>query len=223
MENKKILLVILIVIIVMTIVSLNMNSKKNIKIYFSEDYVYTKDTYEHDEGFISELPYINIKNDNVMKINNDLINSYHITTKLKEEYMQYEYFINDNILSLIVKYYNLDSYDVYPNISIYNFDIKSGNVLSNNDLLNRLSVSEEVASSSIENGIRAYYDYERKQGYYTESFDSYLYDTASLPILDDCSYYITKEGLYAYKEVILDAEVFYDIDADFNLFHFIIK
>ena len=71
--NKKKLLIVLIIVIVLSIFSFFINKNEKNKIYMSDSYVYTKDSFEHEEGFVSNLPSINVKGDNVSNINSELI------------------------------------------------------------------------------------------------------------------------------------------------------
>ena len=76
-ENKKKLLIVVILIIILTIISLYLNNRKENKIYYSENYVYTKESYNHTDNLVSELPYINIVGEEISKINVKLIELYY--------------------------------------------------------------------------------------------------------------------------------------------------
>lgn len=220
-ENKKILLIILVIGIVLGIISIYMNNKNNKKIYSSDDYVFTKDIYEYNDYSVSELPYINIKGDKIREINNDLINQYYEIVEFKEKMMKYDYYINDNILSLIIKIYYLESPDSFPTLLIYNIDIDNGNILNNREVLSIFGISSSDVDENIRNEIKEYYNYELGQNYIDSScnFDCYLSTTNSLPI-DEYNLYVMDNTLYAYKKISLDKNFYYDSNSGFNLFHF---
>lgn len=225
-ENKKKVLLTLILIIVLTIISLLINSKNTNKIFVSESYVYTKESYSYSERLISELPYINIKSESVDEINKKLLEKYYEIITLDEQIMVYRYYINDDILSLIVKTYYKDSPDSYPTeMYFYNISINSGNLITNRDLLNKFNVSVDDVTNAIRNEIKEYYNYEIINEYINNDcdFDCYLSETNSLPIIEDGNYYVKDDQLFAYKIINVDSKFFYDFNSGFNLFNFKIK
>lgn len=225
-ENKKKVLLTLILIIVLTIISLLINSKNTNKIFVSESYVYTKESYSYSERLISELPYINIKSESVDEINKKLLEKYYEIITLDEQIMVYRYYINDDILSLIVKTYYKDSPDSYPTETyFYNISINSGNLITNRDLLNEFNVSVDDVTNAIRNKIKEYYNYEIINEYINNDcdFDCYLSETNSLPIIEDGNYYVKDDQLFAYKIINVDSKFFYDFNSGFNLFNFKIK
>lgn len=225
-ENKKKMLLILFIIAVLSIVSLVINNQRKTKIYLSEEYVYTKESYTHDDNLISKLPYINVKGENINVINNKLISKYYEIITVDQQFMSYVYYTNDNILSLIVKIYSKSSPESYPNeVFIYNVDLNSGTVIDDNQLLKKFNLSNEELSEIIRNDIKDYYDYEIKKGYTASdcNFDCYLNGTNSLPILDNCYYYVKDNYLFVYKSISLNNDFFYDASSGFDLFNFKIK
>lgn len=226
-DNKKSLLIILGVLLVLSIITIFINKGNKYKIYPSESYVYTKEEYKNEFGLVSRLPYINIKGDDVNDINIVLINKYYEVNAINDYFMDYDYYESDNILSLVVNTHSNSSPDAYPrNIYIYNIDINNGSVISNNQLFKIFNVSSDQVSESVRNGIKDYYDYELSKGYADSSlcdFDCYLSGSNSLPILDNCSYYVKNNTLYAHKIISLNSKFFYDTTSGFELFNFKIK
>lgn len=223
-ENKKILLIIILIILVLTGVTFYIDNKSKTKIYVSDDYVYTKESYEYSDSFVSELPYINVRSDDVNKINTELMDEYYKSIEFKEKMMKYDYYINDNILSLVVKLYYLDSPDSYPVISIYNVDIENGNLLSDDDILNIFDISNYDVTEIINDQLKDYYNYEIRKEYISNDCDynCYLSNINALP-LDNCSFYVNNNILYAYKALTLDRDFYYDVTSGFNLYNFNIK
>ena len=221
-ERKKIILIILIIIIVLIVISSMINKHNENKIYYSESYVYTKDSFMHDNNLISELPYINIIGEEISKINSELIEKYYNIIIVDDSRMWYVTYKNDDIISLIVKIYTNDSGDSYPDeVLIYNINIKTGDVLEDDELLNMYNISRYDVSEIIMSEIKDYYLYELKKGYVDSdcSFDCYLEGTNSLPF-DNCKYYVKDNRLMAYKSINLGYGLFYDVSSGFNLFNF---
>ena len=223
-ENIKIVIASSIIVLAVIILSIFMNSRNNMKIYKSEPFVYTKKTHQHDDTFSSELPYININSSEIGEINDSLINDYYEIIEFGEKMMKYNYYLNDNILSLIVEKYYLDAPDSAPDVIIYNVDIKEGIVLDDEQLLEKYDVSKYDVTEVISKKIKEYYDYEISNGYIDNScdFDCYLSNTNSLPY-DECDYYVKDNTLYAYKNLMLNSSFYYDSKLQFDFYNFKIK
>lgn len=225
-ENKKKLLVLLLLLVLAIVLSFLVREKYNNKLYPSSPFVYTKETYNHDEYLTSSLPYINVKGKAVSEINAFLLKRYYEITAIDKSTMVYNSYRNGDIISLVVKVYNQEEFGIYPEeVYFYNVDVKKGKVLSDEELLNRFNVSSEEVLNAISAGIREYYDYEASKGYLNYSdcdFTCYLSNTNSLP-LEDAHYYVKDGYLMAYKEMYVNSIFFYDKEAEFDLFKFEIK
>ena len=225
-ENKKTLLIILVLFVLLSFVSLYINGLEKKKVYLSESFVYTKESYNHDEYLTSELPYINVKGEEISEINEGLIKKYYEIVTVDQQIMKYNSYVSDNILSLIVKIYYKESPDSYPaEVLIYNVDIDSGVVYDDKQLLNIFNISSNDVSEIIRDELKDYYDYEIKSNYIDKGcdFECYLSSTDSLPILENCNYYVRDNTLFIYKSIIVDIQFFYDADSGFYLFNFEIK
>jgi len=225
-ENKKKILLCALLIVAMLIIYSCVKNDDEEKIYSSEDYIYTAESYEHEDYLISERPYINIAGDEINDINTHLINKYYEVITLNEKMMVYDYYTSSDVLSLIVKIYYREVPDSYPSETyIYNIDLNSKHLMSDTDILRKFSVTTSDVSQIITDEIKEYYNYEKRNGYINSEcdFNCYLSDTHSLPVLDGCSYYVRNGNLYAYKIIDLDSTFFYDMTSGFNLFNFKIK
>lgn len=225
-DNKKKILLFFLLIVILLIIYLCVKSNDEGKIFSSENYIYTAESFEHDNNLVSERPYINISGNKINDINKYLINKYYEVITLDEKNMVYDYYESNDILSLIVKTYYKESPDSYPSETyIYNVDLESKQVMSNSDILRKYSVTTSDVSQIITDEIKEYYNYEKRNGYINSEcdFNCYLSNTHSLPILDNCSYYVRDGDLYAYKVIDLDSTFFYDINSGFYLFNFKIK
>lgn len=224
-ENKKKILILLLVVISVVIIYVIFDKKNEVKVYGTESYVFVKESYEHDNGLVSELPYINIMGDDIREINNDLIRKYYEVITVDDRIMTYFSYRNKNIISLIVKLYYGVSPDSYPSeVLIYNVDIETGNIIDDDELLNMYNVSKYDVSDIIRDEINEYYLYELRNNYISDDcdFECYLDMTDSLPF-DNCKYYIKDNTLMAYKSISVDSDFFYDVNSGFYLFNFRIK
>ncbi len=226
-ENKIKLIVFLVILIVVLAFSLIMKKGSDKKIYATDSYVYTRETYDYGEGLESKLPYINVKSNDVAKINSEIIEKYYEITTIGKEMMDYDYYRNGNVISLIVKTYNIESVDSYPtSIVFYNIDIDEQTVLNNLQILRKYGASNNDVEEAISSKLKEYYEYETKKGYISGKecdFDCYMTEIGGYPILDGCNYYVKDDALMAYKSVSLDVNFFYDVNSGFNLFNFKVK
>lgn len=224
-ENKKKILIILLFVFIVIILFVILNKKNEDKVYRTESYVFIKESYEHDNGLISELPYINIKGDEFREINTMLIKKYYEVTTVDDKIMTYILHKNDNILSLIVRINDKESPDSYPiEMFVYNIDYKLGMIINDNQMLQLFDISFEDVDKVIMQELKQYYAYEVENKYISSDcdFECYLSMTQSLP-LDDCSYYVRNNTLFAYKSISLGSDFFYDTNSGFDLFNFKIK
>lgn len=222
-ENLKIFLFLVLVVTVVLIISLGLNDTKKGKIYASDPFVYTKESFGAEENTKSKLPFINVKGSEIDSINDELFNMYYEINTIGKEFMTYEYYKSKNILSLIVTIRNIKDYDSYSSKKhFYNVDIKKGTVIEDNDLIGIFGLSSDDVDSLINNKLREYYDYEIKKSYVSSScdFDCYLKFINGTNILDDYEYYVKNNHLYVYKHFMLDSNFFYDSKSGFDLFNF---
>jgi len=224
-NRKKVLLLGILVTVLIGFMIFTNNKEDENKIYESDDYIYTKESYNHDSGLVSVLPYINIKSEEIKEINIQLIKKYYEIVTIDKQMMVYEYYKNDNVLSLVVSTYYQEAPDVPNEMFFYNVDLKKGSLISNEELIDMFGVTDNEVSDLIRNALNEYYNYEIEKGYISNScdFDCYLSSTDSLPILDDCNYYVKDNGLYVYKSLLLDSDFYYDDASKFDLFNFKIK
>lgn len=221
-ENKRKLIIILIVLVLVIGLFVIFNKKNDNKVYRTESYVFVRESYEHDNGLVSELPYINIKGDDFREVNTKLIKKYYEAITVDDRIMTYSLYHNDNIISLIVKIYEKESPDSYPlEVYIYNIDSEIGILINDNQILQLFGVSSADVEKEIMNELDKYYKYELRKKYIEDNcdFDCYLSKTNSLPLVD-CSYYVKDNVLYAYKTINLGSNFFYDNNSGFNLFNF---
>ena len=217
---KVIIAVILLIIVICFYVFRNKNSIDNKKTYRNQNIVFTSEKTSGD--YVSSLPQINLTGNSVLKANEELITLYYDTVASSDKYMMYEYYKNDDILSLAVKIYNKFSDTPVPVKSyFYNVDIDRKMVLTDNELKLKYNVTDSEAGKIILQQVREYYDYELEHKYISNcSFACYY---SSIEDLSAAKYYVKDNNLYAYLVFMIDRDFAYEENNPFDLFNFKIK
>ena len=131
-----------------------LKNKEINKIDNNKDLIYGEKTKIRTYNYINgneedkeiEIPQINL-NYNIIKVLNDKIIKY--TKDGAREYFETQYYINDGIISLVLTYYTEgDPYDIF----VYNIDTYTGNILTNEELLYRKGITDDI-ESKIENAV----------------------------------------------------------------------
>jgi len=152
----------------------------------TKDIVYSGISYNisgHNDEMngLSEIPQINLNSDNINQINNDIINHFKSIMNINEfksDYkygfdsscdktiykVEYEYYNNNNndILSLIIKYTLLSEIYEESSYMIYNINTKTGELITNNELIKVMNYKTDDIKESLKNSINEIY---------TENFD----------------------------------------------------
>ncbi len=191
------------------------------------DYVKTIDTIESN-GIKSELPYINLKSDKIEEINEEIAIKFYETIALQNSEFIYEYFINDNIISLLIKI-SITPENYSENITreyiSYNIDYKNLKVISNNELLERNNITMDDVSNIIKKKFEYFYQYEVENNYINGNlcdFNCYTkMRNVSFPTYD-AAIVMENNELYAYKpfniEILLNGcEPYYEEDFKYKL------
>ncbi len=210
--------------------NLNQNiSNSNLeKIDESKDIVYTKDQFEisnySNDITLSEIPQINLKSDMVEEINNEILsvikenmNVETFAEKYKYEdpnneninnyqtiyHVDYEYYVKDNILSLVVKYLQLAPVNLEYQYMIYNIDIENNIRLLNSDLVKELGYTIPQTNNEIINQIGIFYEnmakeanvkWDSKDIHSNESSNALIYNTKITDLYTDSrSYFLEFE------------------------------
>lgn len=164
------------------------------------------------------MPYINIDSKDVKKINNEIEELYNTFLFYKNNTFNYEYQINDNILSIVIKLVDNNSeYDIpYYSIITYNINLKTQKNIDNNYLLNKFKITEEEVKEKIATQILSYYNDEVDLGYIPNQecdYDFYLV----IHNINDFDYdglYVKNGNLVAYKSFQINS--LYDDESYFN-------
>ena len=116
-------------------------TQKSNKIDESKDWVYVVKTDKRIEGIEEEeyieYPQINYNTDNIKELNNK-IKTFVLNNPFSNET---KYYLNNNIISLVFTCYTEgDSYYIY----IFNIDSTNGNILTNEELLSKMGITEDL-------------------------------------------------------------------------------
>lgn len=163
-----------------------------------------------------DVPYINIKSEEVEKINSEILTNCQTLANKKNSVIIYEYEINGEILSIVLK--TIDNTKTVPELAFktYNLNLKSLKLLSNTEILELYSLTEENIEKTIESKFRNYYTKEIQEGYLTAkecNYECFLKYREVTNYLDNVEYYINNKNLVAYRSFatksIFSEEEFY--------------
>lgn len=176
-KNKKLIKILIILIVVFSIVTIGLNTfnKKNEsnKALSNYDYIIERDTEYSSNEIKGKLPVINLKGEEIDKINNEIVKKYYSVAYTKNDIYTYEYTVYENILSLFIKITYVDDSSEYGILEYYSYNINLDNnkPLTNSELIKELSLNEKDINEEINSRIKKYYAIEE---YNAEmSFDEY--------------------------------------------------
>ena len=176
-KNKKLVktLIILIVIFSAITIGLNMFNKKNEtnKALANYEYIIEKDTEYSSNEKKGKLPVINLKGEEIDKINNEIVKKYYGVAYTKEDIYTYEYTIYENILSLFIKITYVDDSSEYGTLEYYSYNINldTNKPLTNSELVKELDLNESDINDEINSRIKKYYAIEQNNA--EMSFEQY--------------------------------------------------
>lgn len=151
-ENKKKLQIVVIIAIILFVIigilTLILKSNKNEdKIFNAKDYIIEKETKYTEKGL---MPIINLKGEEIEKINSEIMTKYYSTVHNEYDEFKYEYEVYKNILSMLITV-TYSSESEYGTIEYYayNINLEKNKVLTNKELYEYL----ELDSNEIKNKI----------------------------------------------------------------------
>lgn len=209
-DNKKMLVIIIIaivlilLIVLLTVLKNGTDKYRNIKENSKKDFVYTIESKEEGK-FFSYVPHVNIKDS---KSINDDIDSYVSDFTNKEMIrLSYNYEVNGRVLSLVIKTVDYDTEDI-PNIyfKTYNIDLKTKELISDEELLGNFNFTYDDVNSSIEKQFEFWYTDLINEEYFDEEecdYDCFLENRDVEDYMDDISFYIEKGNLVVYKPFVI--------------------
>lgn len=190
----------IIVIICSQIYKSYMKNFNYMKVDKSEHIVYTN--YNQNS---KEVPYINIDSSDIKSLNENIVafcNNYVNSEDIK---LKYDYSINGNYLSLVIKVINDKEMPAKMIFKTYNVNLKTREALSEQDLINYFNINEDIVNARIHNRFLEMYKDEIAQGYIVENecdYTCYLGYRGVDDYLTDINYYIKDGKLVVYKPFI---------------------
>ncbi|MDO5556150.1 MAG: hypothetical protein Q4G09_05940 [Clostridia bacterium] len=127
------------------------------------------------------VPYINLNSDDANKVNNEIKELFDEMAQFFEEELtstqtwyrisSYKYFINDNILSILITTESggsaVETYEYHT----YNFDLKTSKLLDYKSIYNSVGYTSDNIDSKVETAIN---NYERLKEFANEFYDKSL-------------------------------------------------
>ena len=162
LNNKKtiILIAILLIAAILSygIIKYNNHNYDNLKIDKSKKFVYTSSTKQSD-NYTQERPFVNIKGYSIEIINKDIDKFLDSFTEDNIE-MKYEYDINGEVLSLVLKVedHSLAQRATITSFKSYNINIKTKELLENEKVLDLFNTTEENIEKIIKKETKEYYN-----------------------------------------------------------------
>ena len=137
-QKTTLIIVVAIAIVAMLAYSFHDNNVKNynyIKESWFDDLIYTS-YYDDRNEYVKEVPYINIRGEQITEINNQIEVFSTKYTNLNRAIITYDYSITGQILSVIVKAINYETnYASEAEFISYNINLKNQQVYTNQDVL----------------------------------------------------------------------------------------
>lgn len=196
-----------IILLISTLITGNNKINKKISpVDETKPLVYTKERFfvsELDKN--SKLPYINLDSDDALIVNQVLADQYK-DAKNNKLYFDYEYNKTNNILSLLIKYYEISTGEYQKmNYKIYNFDLKNNLRLDTNQIKNRLNIKQSNLKTAFDNKLQFYYQ-EALLDNQNLTYNEYLnYIQASYEYFKNSDLYLCK-----FKVACIYYQPFYD-------------
>lgn len=213
-----------IVCLVLYFVMVNQSSDHMVqKLDTSKAYIYTvkkteNKNSESEEAVYDKVPSINLKGKKYQQLNNKILNQYSSLVKSNNYiYYGYQFDQSKNILSLLVTYTYYPDQVVYPitNFDTYHIDLKSGKILTDQELLEMYHVSEKQIQVYLESKFKKYYSDLVHGGYYTKkqcNYDCFLKNRGiSKDYLEATSLYVDDGKLTLFKYYYKDS-VYHEIE-----------
>ncbi|MDD3341556.1 MAG: hypothetical protein PHN72_05155 [Bacilli bacterium] len=177
----------------------------------SEDYVYTLKSTQNEKGVESKLPIINLDFEDIAEYNDSVQELYHKITADKKNTFAYEYTLDKNILYLLIRidFDDITNHTMNTRFVSFNFDLKTGEILENKDVLSKYGFTIANVSNSITNKMKNYYKDSNKKGYldtYNCTFSDYLlnHDFDPNNMAGNVSLFIKDKKLVLYRGFTID-------------------
>ncbi len=207
-RKKSIITVVAISVIAMLAYTFHANNVKKytyIKESWFDDLIYTS-YYDDANNYVKEVPYINIKTDQVTEINNQISTFSTKYTNLNRSIVTYDYSITGQILSVIIKAISYETnYASEAEFLSYNINLKTLEVYDNQAVLDLYNINAAYVKDRIKNQLQQYHNDIVKEKYYSLqqcNFSCFLKWRNIEDYADGIAYYISGGKLYVYKPFV---------------------
>lgn len=207
-QKTTLIIVVAIAIVAMLAYSFHENNVKNynyIKESWFENIIYTS-YYDDRNEYIKEVPYINIKGEQITEVNNQIETFSTKYTNLSRAIITYDYSITGQILSVIVKAINYETnYASEAEFISYNINLKTQQVYTNQEILDLYNINAGYVSDRIKNQLQQYHKDIIKEKYYSLqqcNFTCFLKWRNIEDYSKGIAYYISAGKLYVYKPFV---------------------
>lgn len=207
-QKTTLIIVVAIAIVAMLAYSFHENNVKNynyIKESWFENIIYTS-YYDDRNEYIKEVPYINIKGEQITEVNNQIETFSTKYTNLSRAIITYDYSITGQILSVIIKAINYETnYASEAEFISYNINLKTQQVYTNQEILDLYNINAGYVSDRIKNQLQQYHKDIIKEKYYSLqqcNFTCFLKWRNIEDYLKGIAYYISAGKLYVYKPFV---------------------
>ena len=233
MKNKVILFISICVVVTLLVtlgIYFYVNSYNELKIDKDKTYVYdavfdtgnlvSSYTKQYGVFYLSDIvmPFINIDSSDAVIANNNIKDIYNELLKTYEkgisdsftfvEYADYEYYINDDLLSLYITYGISTQSGSVPNTLTYNFNLNNGKLVKFNKATKYMGVKDidKKVKGEIKKTVDGFISDSSKKDYYiNKAYDNYLNS-------EEIMYYYDSNGDL---NIVLEFIVPYDSGIDY--------
>lgn len=172
LKEARIYVILIVALIVVTVVIwismavFNSNESANT----NTSYITVKDENTSSFEMESRCPTISLDSDDAKEVNDEIEREYNSTVSSGKESFDFDYAVNKDYLSLVTFYIYLDRETNNPDVIIntYNFDLDSGALVNDSDLLDDFSYSYSDISNSLEKEMKSYYQQEVDSMYFSK-------------------------------------------------------
>ena len=209
-EARIYIILIIVLIIVTTVIWISMAVSNSKESSTNNSYITLKDENISEYELESRCPVINLDSDDAKEVNDKMESEYNKVVSNGKESFDFDYAVNKDYLSLVTFYIYLDVETNNPDIIIntYNFDLDSGSLVNDSDLLDDFSYSYKYISNALEKNMRSYYEQELDSMYFSKEecdyncflglrgIDNYT-DNVKLFVRDDKLVFYRKFNVYS--------------------------
>lgn len=200
-------LAVIMILGVLTIAPITASAANNAQDYVSDaktvNYQYTDSEYGEQVDVTYRLPKITLGSSDAETVNDEILQTYseffeHAdeledikNNYLKYTELDYDSYLNNNILSVVIHYeYGMNSLIDY---SVYNFDTTTGNLISNQQLADKLSLDYDLIKEQITNEITKKFE-NIKENISSTDYENNLKKSINQDNINDSRLYLSSDG-----------------------------